>query len=175
MQTLQPGQAFPEVSVPTLSGKNILIDNISAPNDWKLVIVYRGKHCPLCTKYLIELNELLPKFNALGVDVIALSSDARERAEIQLAEVKPNFEVGYDLSVEQMTTLGLFISEPRLGSDAVVPFAEPALFVINEQGNLQMIDISNVPFARPNLNSMIMGINFIRSRAEKLPINGTYV
>lgn len=171
---LQPGQKFPLIEVKELSGAKLALSVPAKGYDWKMVVIYRGKHCPLCTKYLQELNQLLPEFNALGVDVCAVSSDSLARAQSQMASVFPNFEVGYDLGVQQMKSLGLFISEPRLGMDAERPFAEPGLFVINENGELQMLDISNVPFARPPLSSMLMGIRYYRNMKNKLPFNGSY-
>ncbi len=174
VSVLQTGEAFPTITVDTLTKSTLDLSKPAKGFDWKMVIVYRGMHCPLCTKYLKELNELLPEFQALGVDVVAVSSDSLERAQTQLAEIKPNFEVGYDLSIEQMKTLGLYISEPRLGMGAERPFAEPGLFVINEDGVLQMIDISNVPFARPPLASMLMGVRYYRNMTDKPPINGRF-
>ncbi|MGH1371448.1 MAG: peroxiredoxin-like family protein, partial [Cellvibrionaceae bacterium] len=174
VSVLQAGQKFPLISVNTLTGEKLELSKPAQGFDWRMLVVYRGKHCPLCTKYLNELNELLPEFNALGVDIVAVSSDSLERAKSQLAEVNPHFEVGYDLSIEQMKALGLYISEPRLGMNAERPFAEPGLFVINENGELQMIDISNVPFARPPLASMLMGIRYYRGMTEKFPVNGSY-
>ncbi|TDF38528.1 AhpC/TSA family protein [Alteromonadaceae bacterium M269] len=174
VSVLQAGMPFPSINVEKLGGGTLELSKPAPGFDWKMLVVYRGKHCPLCTKYLNELNELLPEFNALGVDVAAVSSDSLDRAKAQLAEVNPNFDVGYDLSIEQMRSLGLYISEPRLGMNAERPFAEPGLFVINENGELQMIDISNVPFARPPLASMLMGIRYYRGMTEKFPVNGSY-
>ncbi len=110
---LAAGQAFPHINVPNIQGGDIQLATPSSGNDWRLVVVYRGKHCPLCTNYLKQLNELLPELNALGVDVVAVSADSKARAISQVNEVKPNFEVGYDLSIKQMQTLGLYISQPR--------------------------------------------------------------
>lgn len=171
---LQPGQSFPNITVNTLEGSSFNLAKPTGEYDWKMVIVYRGKHCPLCTRYLNELNQAVPEFNKLGVDVVAVSADSEELARLHMTEVNPNFPVGYDLSIEQMQQLGLFISEPRLGMGAQRPFAEPGLFIINEEGNVRILDISNVPFARPSISSMLMGINYLRGLTEKLPINGTY-
>jgi peroxiredoxin len=171
---LQAGQAFPSVSLNKVGGGTLDLGKPNAGFDWQLIVVYRGKHCPLCTKYLNELNDLLPEFNAIGVDVVAISADSIDRATEQLSEVNPQYDVGYGLTLDQMNDLGLYISEPRLGMNAEQPFAEPGLFVINEAGQLQMIDVSNVPFARPPLSSMLMGIKFYRNMTEKYPINGTY-
>lgn len=173
-EKLTAGEAFPRLAVPTIGGGSIELGKPENGYDWQLIVVYRGKHCPLCTRYLKSLNEAKPKLDELKVDVVALSADSKARATDQMAEVEPAYPVGYDLSVEQMQQLGLFVSGPRLGMDAERPFAEPGLFVVNEEGKLQIIDISNVPFARPNLDSMLMGLNFLKNRTEKFPVNGTY-
>lgn len=173
-QLLQPGNTFPDITLPRLGGGTIKLGIPEGDCDWKMVVVYRGKHCPLCTRYLNELNQALPELNKLKIDVVAISADSAERAEDQIADVNPDFPVGYDLSLEQMRSLGLYISGPRLGMGAERPFAEPGLFVINDDGNLQMIDISNVPFARPSISSMLMGLNYIRNLTEKFPVNGSY-
>ncbi|MBH0021165.1 AhpC/TSA family protein [Pseudoalteromonas sp. SWXJ133] len=174
VSVLQAGQVFPNISISKYGGGTL---NIATPVDgfdWKMIIVYRGKHCPLCTRYLQELKQALPEFNLLGVDVIAISADSAERTAIQMSEVNPNFEVGYDLTIEQMKQLGLYISGPRNGMNVERAFAEPGLFVINEEGCLQMVDVSNVPFARPPIASMLMGLKYYRNMTDKFPINGSY-
>lgn len=37
------------------------------------------------------------------------------------------------------------------------PFPEPALFVVNPQGNLHIVDYSNSPFARPDIRILVEG------------------
>ena len=53
-------------------------------------------------------------------------------------------------------------------------FAEPGLFIINEKGQLQVIDISNGPFVRPELEVLLAGLGFIRNPDNNYPIRGTY-
>ena len=69
-----------------------------------------------------------------------------------------------------MRALGLYISEPRSPRETDRPFPEPALFVVNPQGNIQIIDISNAPFARPDLNAVLKGLKFIQEK--QYPIRG---
>lgn len=171
---LTAGDAFPNVTVSKLGGGEIDLSKPADSHDWQIVVVYRGKHCPICTSYLKTLNELLPQFNALGVNVVAVSADSAEKAELQINEIKPDFEVGYDLTIDQMQTLGLYISNPRSLEETNRPFSEPGFFVINNEGNIQIIDISNAPFARPELNSMLMGLTFIRNPSNNYPIRGAY-
>lgn len=172
---LDAGASFPKFEVAKFGGGILNVGMPSGDHDWQLVIVYRGKHCPICTRYLNTLNELLPKFNALGVDVIAVSADTEDRATIQLDGIKPEFAVGYDMSIAQMQSLGLYISDPRSEAESDRPFPEPGLFMINEKGKIQIIDISNAPFARPDLNVILGGAGFVRNPENNYPIRGMHV
>ncbi|MCJ2185497.1 peroxiredoxin-like family protein [Novosphingobium beihaiensis] len=171
---LAAGSAFPAITLPVLAGGT---RSLSAPRDgfdWMLTVVYRGKHCPLCTTYLKELNAAMPDLKALGVDVLAVSADSQPRAAAHMAQISQEFDIAYGLTIPQMQELGLYISGPRNGMDVEAPFAEPGLFVINGNGTLQIADISNVPFSRPSLEWIAKGIGFLRGPLKDSPINGTY-
>lgn len=176
MNNIKPLAAgeLPDITVAKLGGGEINLSRSSSRFDWHAVVVYRGKHCPICTNYLKSLNELLPKFHDIGVDVVAVSADSQERAQEQIDLVNPDFEVGYDLSIEQMQQLGLYISNPRSLDESDRPFAEPGFFVVNDKGLIQILDISNAPFARPELNSMLMGLGFVKNPANSYPVRGTF-
>lgn len=137
---------------------------------WRVLIVYRGAHCPLCKTYLNTLDGLLEPFNAAGIAVATVSADPREKAEAEVAECGWKFPVGYGLSVDEMRQLGVYISDPRSPQETDRPFAEPALFVINPDGDVQIIDISNAPFARPDLQSLLKGLQFVIGKGY--PIRG---
>ncbi|MDQ6627263.1 MAG: redoxin domain-containing protein [Pseudomonadota bacterium] len=161
------GLPFPAMSWEAVSGGRI--DPVAAAG-WRALIVYRGKHCPLCKTYLNSLDQMLEEFRSAGIAVFALSADPKEKAEAEVAECGWRFPVGYGLSVEQMRELGLYISDPRSPQETDRPFAEPGLFVINSDGNIQIVDISNAPFARPDLKSLLKGIQFVASKSY--PIRG---
>jgi len=165
---LQAGAAMPALSVPKVGGGDIKIGDAGR---WQMVVVYRGKHCPICRRYLKGLDGLLEQFRALGAEVVAISGDPREKAETEAAEEGWRFPVGYGLTPEQMRTLGLYISEPRSPQETDRPFPEPGLFVVNPQGRAQVIDISNAPFARPDLQSVLNGLKFVQEK--NYPIRGT--
>ncbi|WP_342077791.1 peroxiredoxin-like family protein [Yoonia sp. SS1-5] len=172
-QKIPAGAAFPDIVVPGLDGESIALGQPRDGRDWQMVVVYRGKHCPMCTSYLKELTTLLPEFHALGVDVVAVSADPKAKAQDQMAAVTPNFPVGYDLSIAQMHALGLYVSEPRSPQETDKPFAEPGIFVVNADGQVQVTDISNAPFARPDLKTLLGGLRFIRNPENNYPIRGT--
>jgi hypothetical protein len=70
-----------------------------------------------------------------------------------------------------MRGLGLYVSNPRSPEETDRPFPEPALFVINPKDELQIIDVSNAPFARPDLEALLAGLKFVI--ANDYPIRGT--
>ena len=172
---LVAGADFPQVTVPKLGGGQMQLGQPKHGADWQLVAVYRGKHCPLCTKYLAALHELKGDFLAAGVDVIVVSADTEEKAAAHAGDkLALTMEVGYGLTIEQMKQLGLYISHPRSPQETDRPFAEPGIFVVNEKGQLHVVDISNNPFVRPELSKLLSGLRWIRDPANNYPIRGTY-
>lgn len=169
---LAAGTAFPKVKTVRLGGGDLTLGIPSGKMDWQLISVYRGKHCPYCSRYLQELDTLAPRLNAVGIDVVAVSADSLDRAEPHIEQLGVNLTIGYDLSVAQMRTFGLYISEPRSAAESPRPFAEPGLFVVNEKGLLQVTDISSSPFVRPHLETLVGGLEFIRNPENNYPIRG---
>lgn len=165
---LAAGSTFPSLPFETVHGGSV---DVATMPGWRLLAVYRGKHCPLCKKYFKTLDGMLDDLAAAGVGVVAVSADPREKAEADLAEHGWRFPLGYGLTLDQMRSLGLYISEPRSPQETDRPFAEPGLFVINPEGRLQIIDISNAPFARPDLATVLMGIKFVQDKGY--PVRGT--
>ena len=80
--------------------------------------------------------------------------------------------MAFGLSIEQMRSLGLYISNPRSPEETDQPFPEPGLFILRPDRKIQIIDISNAPFARPDLAGILRGLEFARSKSY--PIRGTY-
>jgi peroxiredoxin len=167
-QKLVAGGAVPPIAVPRVGGGEVTIGNTGG---WQMVVVYRGKHCPICRSYLKGLDELYDEFRAGGTEVVAVSGDPKEKAESEAADEGWHFPVGYGLTPEQMRQLGLYISEPRSPQETDRQFPEPGLFVINPVGRAHIIDISNAPFSRPDLKGVLNGLKFIKERGY--PIRGT--
>lgn len=159
---------FPRMSLPTVDGGSL---DVAAMPGWRMLAVYRGKHCPLCKKYFKTLDGMVEDFKATGVSVVAASADPKEKADADIAEFGWRFPVAYGMSTDQMRALGLYISEPRSAQETDRPFAEPGLFVINPEGRVQIVEISNAPFARPDLAGILHGIKVIQER--NYPIRGT--
>ncbi len=163
-----PGDPLPAMTLPLVDGGET---RLGGTGRWQVAVIYRGAHCPLCRKYLKTLDGLLEGFQEAGADVVAISGDPLERAKKEAAEEGWRFPVACELSQDQMRALGLYISEPRSPQETDRPFAEPGLFVTNPDGLLQVLDISNAPFSRPDLQGVLNGLKFIQEK--NYPIRGT--
>ncbi|MEQ9349857.1 MAG: redoxin domain-containing protein, partial [Alphaproteobacteria bacterium] len=104
------GGPFPALTLPLIGGGTF---DAAAQDGWWMLVVYRGRHCPICKDYLGELQERLPDFQALGVSVIAVSADPAHKAQADVAEFGWTFPVAYDLAEDHMRRLGLYVSAPR--------------------------------------------------------------
>ena len=159
---LKAGTAMPQMKLAKLGGGTAEIGG--KRDKWQLVVVYRGRHCPICKRYLTSLNGLVEGFHDLNTEVIAVSADPKEKAEADKKDLDLGFEVAYDLSLDQMRALGLYISNPRSPQETDRPFSEPGIFIVNPEGQAQVIDISNAPFARPDLNGILNGLKITQER-----------
>lgn len=169
---LQAGAKFPMLQVVNLAGDTHDISQPAAGADWRMVVVYRGRHCPLCTKFLNALETYQQRLAAIGIDVAVVSADSKAQLREHKRRLEISYPIYYGLSLEQMAQLGLYVSHPRSEQETDHPFAEPGLFIINAEGNVQVVDISNNPFVRPELETLVSGLEWIRSNSY--PIRGTY-
>jgi len=158
---LVAGTAFPSLPITLIGGGTL--DPAAMPG-WRVLIVYRGKHCPLCKAYFKTLNGLLDEFKVADVAVVAVSADPKDKAEADVAGEGWRFPVGYGLTLGQMRQIGLYISAPRTPPETDCPFAEPGLFAINPDGKLHIVAISNSPSARPDLAAVLRGIKLSREK-----------
>lgn len=171
---LHAGDSFPSITIQSLEGENVTLGQPAEGTDWQMIVVYRGRHCPLCTKYLNQLEGYKQRLFDNKVDLVAVSADSKEQLEDQLEKLDVSFPLYYGLSQEQMQTLGLYISVPRSEQETDHNFAEPGLFVVNEEGKLHVVDLSNNPFVRPELEALASGLEWIRNPENNYPIRGTF-
>jgi peroxiredoxin len=173
---LIPRQAVPPLQVPTLAHGSFSLGDDAALN-FTLVVFYRGLHCPICLKYLLELGRLQPEFDKRGVKVIAISSDGRERAQAMADKLKaPGLRMGHDLSLAAAREWGLFISTSRgttsLGIEEPALFSEPGVFIVRPDGTLYYGAVQTMPFARPHFDELLAALDFALDK--NYPARGEY-
>ncbi len=171
---LHAGTRFPELPVHRDEDTVVDISKPTGDADWQMVVVYRGRHCPLCTKFLNALTGFRQRLLDIGIDIAAVSADSEEQLREHEGRLDVNFPLYYGLTPEQMQQLGLYVSIPRSEQETDHNFAEPGVFVINSDGNLQVVDLSNNPFARPDLEIFVGGLEWIRNPKNNYPVRGTF-
>lgn len=168
--TPHPGTDFPRVALPTIAGGSVTLGQPSSGQS-QLIVVYRGLHCPICKKYLGQLNNMRADFEAMAVEIVAVSTDPKGKAEQFSEEAHLDLTVAYDLSIEQARELGLFISTPLSAQETDAPFAEPGVFFVRPDGSLHFSDVASAPFCRPDLEMIKKGVGYISEKGY--PPRGT--
>jgi len=164
MTVLKPRQPVPELNLSTLQGPWSLSEQ--APENFTMVVFYRGLHCPICSKYLAELNKLVDDFSEAGVSTLAVSSDGEERAQQAREDWGlDKVNLGYNLSVEQSRDWGLHRSAGRgktsVGIEEPAEFAEPGLYLVRPDNSLYWGQVSTMPFARPHFREILGALSFV--------------
>lgn len=162
------GAPVGELSLSTTDGGTV---SLGQPTDrWTMLFVYRGRHCPRCKRFLNKLNDALPAWTA-KMDVVVVSADSHEKAVADKDEFGWNFDLCHSLTEAQMRSLGLYISDPLSEAETSDRFAEPGAFGIRPDGSLMLVDISNGPAARPDLEELLDGMIF--NIDHNRPVRGT--
>lgn len=168
---LKPNQAVPTLDLPlTIQARFNLADQ--SPENFTMLVFYRGKHCPICKTYLEEIGSRLGEITKRGINPFAISMDSKERAEVVDSEWDTgDLPLVYDLSEDKAREYGLFISEKREGSDEPDTFSEPGLFLIRPDGTLFFAQIQSAPFTRPSIDELLSGVDFVME--NDYPARGT--
>ena len=163
------GEPFGEYTFASVEGGETI--TVGVPKDrWTMLFVYRGRHCPRCKRFLKRLNEDLTAWED-ALDVVVISADSREKALSDRDEHGWRFRLCHGLSEPQMRSLGLYVSEPLSEAETTGLFAEPGTFGIRPDGTLMLVDISNGPAARPDLDELLDGMRF--NIENNRPVRGT--
>ena len=165
---LKPRQPVPALEFNTVGGSRWSLDT-QKPQNFSMVVFYRGLHCPVCRKYTSELNEMIEELDKRGVSTVITSTDAKERAEQAKSQwALPRLTVGYGVSIDKAREWGLYISAGRGKTSAGVEepalFAEPGLFLVKPDATLYWASVSTMPFARPHFSEIAQAIDFAISK-----------
>lgn len=173
---LMPRQTVPTLQVPTLDHGLFDLAADGATN-FTLLVFYRGLHCPICLKYLLELGRLQADFEQRGVKLIAVSSDTPERARAMADKLRaPGLRMGHSLPLSQARDWGLYLSTSRgttsIGIDEPALFSEPGVFLVRPDRTLYYGAVQTMPFARPHFDELLAAIDF--ALAKDYPARGEY-
>jgi peroxiredoxin len=165
MPAVKPRTKTPELEVDTLDSGRWRLSQ-QQPKNFTMIVAYRGYHCPVCRPYLCGLDRLIDEFGKRGVEVLAVSTDMRERAQLSKDEWKlKNVRIGYGMSIDKAREWGLYISSSRGKTSAgiIEPdlFNEPGLFLVRPDRTLYAAYFSTVPFARPHFDELLKALDMV--------------
>ena len=167
---LIPDTQAPELSLALAGGGTWHLSD-QTPQHFTMVIFYRGLHCPVCKNYLGRLNSMMDQISELGFSVVVASMDTQERAEQAKADWGlDKVDVAYGLDLETAKKWGLYISTSIKEAENDI-FSEPGLVWIRADGRLYLIDITNMPWARPDLETLMPKAKF--AVENNYPARGT--
>lgn len=166
----KPGDMAPALKLQLVGGRAWQLADQHPPH-FTLISFYRGLHCPHCRTYLRTMSQMAAAFRNVGIEPIAISGDAPERA----AEAKRVWEltdlpVAYDQQISSMREWGLFVTKALQESHPPI-FGEPGLFAIDPTGRIFLASVTSVPFGRPPLTEILAGLTMMIEK--KYPARGT--
>lgn len=162
--SLMPRVAVPSLDLPLVGGGNWVLAEQN-PENFTLIVFYRGRHCPICSMYLGDLNRKAADFAERGVSIVAASTDGEERATDAKSEWKlDNLKITYDLSIENAREWGLYVSAGRgktsMGIEEPDFFSEPGVFLTRPDQTLYYGATQTMPFARPGFADLLKAVEF---------------
>lgn len=166
---VRAGDMMPQFTLPAVGGGEVKIGGVN--ERCRLVNVYRGLHCPMCIDYFQSLEAHRPEFEAIEIDMVGMSNDPLNRAAEFVSKTGVTFPIAYNMTLDQMRQLGLYISAPKMRPETDQIFAEPAMFLVNRAGQIQSVDISNAPWSRPEIGALLRGLTHMQE--VDYPIRGT--
>ncbi len=165
MTALTPRKPVPSLEIATLDGTTWNLAE-AKPENFTMIVFYRGLHCPVCSNYMRDLDRKIGDFAKRGVEVIAISTDDEERARATPGEWGfENTPIGYGISIEKAREWGLYISSSRGKTSAGIEepplFNEPGVFLVRPDGTLYAVLTGSMPFARPHFSEILKALDFI--------------
>jgi peroxiredoxin len=163
INALVPRQPVPALELPLVGGGTWSMAD-QKPENFTMVVFYRGLHCPICSRYLGDLNRKAQKFADKGVNILVASSDDEDRATRAKKEWELDaLDLAYGISLEKAREWGLYVSTSngKTSTGLVEPdmFIEPGLYLIRADGTLYFGTVQTMPFARPSFAEILAAID----------------
>ena len=77
---LTPDAQVPNLKLPLVGGGTFDLAS-EKPENFTMVLFYRGHHCPVCKNYLGGLTALLSEFESAGFSVVVASMNDEDLAQ----------------------------------------------------------------------------------------------
>ena len=170
MPRIKPASPTPDLAFDLIDGARFSLAD-EAIEKLLMVVVYRGLHCPVCKKYLEQLNGLLDRYHGLGVSVVTVSADPQARARKSRMDWDvDDLRIGFGLTEAQMRDWDLYVSTAIKEGETPL-FAEPAVLLFKPDRSLYYAALNSMPFGRPDLEKLANSIEWMLE--NDYPARGT--
>ncbi len=110
---LTPGDRFPSLSITVPDGAPIDVPDALAGH-YGVVLVFRGAWCPYCNAQLRAFERARDRLDALGVRIVAFSTDDETATRSLIDKHRLSFPVGHSADAAAVqAALGAFVDSDR--------------------------------------------------------------
>lgn len=177
MPVVYTTEKAPALQVPLINGDTFTLTDRN-PSNFTVLIFYRGAHCPLCVRYVKEIEENYQRALDGGFEIVLASMDTLEKATQFAKDIAESIgaeslkvPIAYGLTEEQARSWGLYISNNKEGSNEPKVFSEPGLYVVRPDTTVVVAMVQSAPFTRPSIPELIQGLKYVVD--NNYPIRGS--
>lgn len=152
-------QTAPNFTLETAEGEQFELRNRNE-SPFTLLLFYRGDFCHICIPYLAQLNQEIDKFESLGCQVIAISSDKREEAIKTKNKNQLKFPVLVNMSKTLAEDYGLYWNEKD-------NHGEPGMVLLDNKDQVIYVSIQSGPLGRTQFDDMLMLLKYMTKRKKE--------
>ena len=138
------GEKIPDISLSDVTGKSVKILDLAAQKP-SVVIFYRGGWCPYCNVHLAQLQQIEADIIKAGYQILAISPDSPENLAATISKNDLKYTLLSDHQSVAIKGFGLAFRAPNnyeamlqkaSGGSNLNVLPVPAVFIINQQGNV---------------------------------------
>jgi len=170
---LKPGDRAPDFAGYDQNGNHVQSKKIleSGP---MVLFFYRGKWCPVCSRYLNDYQDSLNILTGMGVNVVAITPESIENVEQTVKLHNISFTVVYDCQEEIMKDYNVMFNVTKAYQDLVLKnlsidiaknngrdaarLPVPATYIISREGIIVAVQFDPDYNNRASVNWMIQNL-----------------
>lgn len=159
MTLLNPGDAFPALTLPRAGGGTLSIPGVFE-GSYGVVLIYRGSWCPYCNAQLAAFQRAAERLGGVGASVAALSVDDEPTTTELIAKHHLTFPVGYCADAKEIAAVtGAFV-DPEGG------FLQSTGFVLDPAGRVIVSVYSSGAIGRLVADDVVGLIRYYTQHSE---------
>jgi peroxiredoxin len=159
MRLLNPGDAFPALTIPTASGTTLSLPDALA-GGFGVVLFYRGSWCPYCNAQLRAFQRATDELTEVGAKVVALSVDDEATTVATIAKHGLTFPVGHSADAPAISAAtGAFVNPDPV-------FLQSTGFILDPSGNVLLSVYSSGAIGRLVPEDVLGMLRYLRSQTS---------